>query len=222
MKRGKFILIEGGEGSGKGECIRFLERSLKEIGYEVIATREPGGTPVSEKIRELIFSDEIKEGNPEVFTQLLLFEAARTEHMSKVIVPALESGKIVLSDRGFLGTFAYQIAGEERRDLQPQLEIIDKLARLARWNPMYKRWEGDVKPDLTLFLDVDPEIGLMRAKKRGEGNHFDEKELAFHQRVRDGYHEILPMVRHNIIDAGQIIEIVHREALQSTLNLMRS
>jgi len=142
--------------------------------------------------------------------------------MYKIIIPALADGKIILSDRGFLGTFAYQISGEDMRGLQPQFEIIDKIARGAGWNTSAQKWLGDIKPDLVLFLDVDPEIGLARAKKRGTGNHFDEKELAFHRRVRDGYYEILPVVRHVIIDANQPMEDVHKEALQMVSAFLRS
>ncbi len=222
MSRGKFIVIEGGEGAGKGECVTFLARVLRDRGKKVITTREPGGSSFAEEIRNLIFSEAARVHHPDPLTQLNLFAAARIEHTIQTIRPALKKGRIVLCDRGFPSTFAYQIAGEDRRDLEPHFRFIDQMSRGATWDPSKNTWSGALVPDLTVFLDVDPEVGLERADRRTTGNHFDEKELAFHRRVRDGYYEILSVVRHVIIDANQPMETVRKEALQLVSAFLRS
>jgi dTMP kinase len=170
---GKFIVIDGGEGSGKGTVLDALKGTFPQ-GF--VFTREPGGTPLAEKIREVIFSEEAKE--TDALTNFALFWAARADHMLHNVRPSLEQGLHVISDRFDLSTFAYQLYGQENHNL---LELFWQMRR------MY----SVPVPDLYIYLDVDPEIGLARVRGRGTGNHYDERDIEFHQRVREGYQEFL-------------------------------
>jgi dTMP kinase len=181
-KRGKFIVLEGGEGSGKTTCLDYLKEALGN--ENVIFTREPGGTIVSEKIRELIFSKDPNE-EMEVETELLLFFAARIQHIKKLIIPALEAGKHVISDRFDLSTYAYQVIARKRLELEESFKLLNIFARGGVVDD--GRWVGAIEPDLYILLNVDPEIGLERAvSRRGEITRFDEENLIFHQRVATG------------------------------------
>ena len=175
-----FIVIEGGEGSGKTTLIKVLERYLKEKGYDVVATREPGGVVSAEKIREVILSEEV-----EPITEALLFASARREHLVKKVLPALEEGKIVLCDRFVYSSLAYQ---GHARNLG-----IDKVYEINK-----PAIEG-LMPGLTIFLDISPERGIERIKKNraNEINRLDLEGLEFHRKVREGYNKAIEMYPEN-------------------------
>jgi len=192
VKRGRFVTFEGGEGSGKSTQIRRLAALLEQNGQAVLTTREPGGSPTGEKIRGLLLDP---AANLDAMTQILLFCAARHDHVVALIAPALAYGQWVLCDRFADSTRAYQgAAGHIDRELVATLE---------------KAAIGETIPDLTIILDIAPEKGLARAnRRRGEGSAvdaFEASDLAFHQRVRDGYRAIAAAepARCVVIDADQ-------------------
>ena len=190
MKKGIFIVLDGGDGAGKSS----VAKKLKEIyGDNLLITREPGGSAYAEKIREIILSDDGKDADPE--TQFLLFWAARRDILTKVIKPALDEGKIVVCDRFDSSTYAYQIYAPKRFELEPLFWYLREAMLL----------KDKLEPDLYILLDVDPETGIERAKGRGALNHFDKKSLDFRSRVSEGLKEfILNKVPNGIsIDANQ-------------------
>ncbi len=168
---GKFITFEGGEGGGKSTQAARMAGYLRGKGLEVIETREPGGTPQGEDLRDLLV-----QGDPDrwsALSELLLLTAARVEHVNRLIEPALAEGKWVICDRFADSTLAYQgIAGELG------LELVEQLQQLA---------VGASSPDVTFLLDVRAEAGLQRAEKRGGAARFEKKGAAFHQTLRDGF-----------------------------------
>ena len=170
----RFITIEGAEGTGKSTNIAVLEAMLGENGIDCLRTREPGGSAIAEKIRGLLLRSE--EEKPAELTELLLIFAARAEHLAKRIEPALASGKWVLCDRFTDATFAYQGGG---RGLSR--ESIATLQTLV---------QGELRPDLTFILDLDPEIGLGRVRRRGDLDRFEKEAVEFHHRVRRHYLDI--------------------------------
>jgi len=173
MARGKYIVFEGGGGSGKDTLINFLKEKLKGRG-DVVFTRAPGGTVVGEKIRELLLSGEARDMHPR--TELFLFLAAHAELLEKVVTPALEEGKIVVSNRSTLSLIAYQIYGREQ---QAELPMVQEALKLAT---------RGITPDVCVFLDADPELAIKRAEKRPETPHrFVKEDLDFQKRVREGY-----------------------------------
>ncbi|RME09180.1 MAG: dTMP kinase [Ardenticatenia bacterium] len=175
MRRGLFITFEGPEGAGKTTVIRAVAEHLRQHGYNVVLTREPGGTPIGDQIRTVLLSPDNHAMHPE--TELLLFSAARAQHVRERILPALEEGAIVLCDRFADSTLAYQGYGRGL-DL-PALHTITQFAT------------GGLTPDLTILLDIDPAQGLARRRaasaQGAEWNRIDNDELALHQRVREGY-----------------------------------
>jgi dTMP kinase len=191
-----FITFEGGEGTGKSTQINILAEQLKAIGKAVVVTREPGGTPQAEALRNLLVSGETHSWSPQ--SEALLNYAARDSHLTLVVRPALQNGKMVLCDRFMDSTRAYQAyAGG------CDMGLIDTLEHQI---------VGSTRPDLTLIFDLDPAIGLARAKARGQAgeDRYERKGLAFHQRLRDGFLEIAKAdpKRCRIIDASQSLEQV--------------
>lgn len=176
--RGKFIVIEGGEGSGKGTIINYLQKIYS--GNDIVFTREPGGVDLSEVLRSMIF--EHKQMSTQ--TQLLLFEAARSEHLAAKILPALYQGKHVMCDRFDASTFAYQISGFWKGKYSEQFRLINN-------------WVVSTPPDLYVFCDIDPAVALKRRQDAGEENYFDTLGLEFHQRVHDGYKEFFANMKHS-------------------------
>ncbi len=170
-----FITLEGPEGSGKTSHIPHLVEYLREQGYTVFPTREPGGTSIGEQIREVIHDLKNVEMHPR--TETLLYQAARAQIVEQVIKPRLASGEVVLSDRYYDSTIAYQGYGH-----QQDLEQVRQLVKYAT---------GGLTPDLTILLDLDVEIGLGRKRKDNEWNRLDAYTVEFHQRVRKGYHEMV-------------------------------
>jgi dTMP kinase len=193
-----FITLEGPEGSGKTSHLPYLVEYLREKGHTVFPTREPGGTSIGEQIREVIHDLKNVEMDPR--TETLLYQAARAQIVEQVIKPRLKAGEIVISDRYYDSTIAYQGYGH-----QQDLEQVRALVKYAT---------GGLVPDLTILLDVAVEIGLGRKKQNGaEWNRMDAHEVKFYERVRAGY---LEMVRAEpnrwvVIDAGQKWDVVQDE-----------
>jgi len=188
MKKGQFVVIEGLEGAGKTTAIATVKNWLQQQGHAVVQTREPGGTPLAEQIRTLVKSVQDEQMAPE--TELLLMYAARVQLLSQVIRPALERGDWVLGDRHDLSSRAYQGGG---RQLNEQLINSIRSAVL-----------GDTKPDFTLYLDIDPAIGLERARVRGELDRIELEQLAFFQRTRAKYLQIAQSEANiRVIDASK-------------------
>ena len=170
---GKFITLEGGEGAGKSTSREFIVELLTAHEIPFIQTREPGGTPLSESLRSLLLA---KDGTaPSVEAELLMVFAARAQHLHEVIEPALAKGQWVLCDRFTDATYAYQGYGRGF-----DLAAISLLEAMVQKNR---------HPDLTLLFDLDPRIGIERAKNRAELDRFESEELAFFERVRQGYLE---------------------------------
>jgi len=169
--RGRFITIEGVEGGGKSTNLDYVRCRLEQAGKAVVATREPGGTPLGEEIRALLLSH-THDGMSEDAELLLMF-AARAEHLARVIRPALAAGKWVLCDRFTDATYAYQGGG---RGIDNQ-----RIARIEAWV------QGDLRPDLTLILDLPVELGLERAGKRSGPDRFEREDVAFFERIRQAY-----------------------------------
>ncbi len=201
LKRGRFITIEGTEGVGKSTNLVFVQRWIEAAGHKVTVTREPGGTPLAEQVRELLLAKRDESVDPTA--ELLLVFAARAQHLNSVIKPALARGEWVLCDRFTDATFAYQGSG---RGLDTQL-----IANLEQ------QVQGDVRPDLTLVLDIEPEVGLARASARAELDRCEQESLACFQRVRAGYRERIAAApeRYALIDAGQSLERVQEDITQT-------
>ena len=198
-KRGFFLTLEGAEGVGKSTNIEFITQYLEQRGIDYVLTREPGGTQLGEKIRELLLA--VHEESMSELTELLLVFAARAQHLDKVIEPALSAGKWVLCDRFTDATFAYQGAG---RGLS--METIGELESMV---------QGELRPDLTLILDLDPEIGMQRASNRGELDRFEREQMSFFRHVRQGYLDIAQAEpeRCTVIDAAKSLEDVKLDLL---------
>ncbi len=195
MKKGLFIVVDGGEGAGKTTQ---FNRAKDFFGDSLVLTREPGGTPYAEEIRELILHSQ-NAGQADAKTLFALFWAARADHLKNKILPALEAGKMVMTDRFDSSSFAYQIVAQGARDLE-------KLFWETR-----EVYLGDLKPDLYVYFDLDPVVGLTRKNQQGRGeelNHFENRKIDFHNRLRDGFKEFITYVPHALIDASQPIDKV--------------
>ncbi|MDA8786472.1 dTMP kinase [Porticoccaceae bacterium] len=195
--RGKFITIEGTEGVGKTTNIQFIQSWLHSKQLAYLCTREPGGTPLAEQIRELLLAP--REELVCDTAELLLMFAGRAQHLNQVIEPALEDGAWVLCDRFTDATYAYQGAGRGMgTSLISELELIV---------------QGSLRPDLTLILDIPVEVGLKRASERSAPDRFEQEKTEFFDRVRNGYLQIADQHpdRCVVIDASQPLDEVQRE-----------
>ena len=195
--RGWFLTLEGVEGTGKSTNLTFITDYLRNAGVDLIVTREPGGTPLGEEIRALLLSHRDEGMHPD--TELLLMFAARAEHLRRKIQPALAAGQWVLSDRFTDATYAYQ-GGGRALDLQ-RIQILEE------WT------QGELRPDVTFLLDLDPEVGLARAAGRAELDRFEAEDLAFFHRVRHAYQvrvEAQPE-RFRVVDAAQSLSDVQAD-----------
>ncbi len=203
-----FITLEGPEGSGKSTQIKRLAKRLEAMGYPVITTREPGGTPISDQIRHVLVRMENKELHPR--TEILLFLAARAQLVEQLIKPALQDGKIILCDRYGDSTLAYQGYGHGL-DLEKLRQMLDFAT-------------DHLKPDLTILLDLDVKTGLMRKKAEDEWNRLDAYEVLFHERVRQGYLQLAreEPVRWRIVDASQGIDAVQEDLFQIILDALKN
>jgi dTMP kinase len=192
--RGRFITLEGGEGAGKSTNLEHVHQILVDAGLDVVLTREPGGTPLAEKIRDLLLDH--KQTRMADDTELLLMFAARAQHLHEKIIPALEAGQWVLCDRFTDASFAYQGGGRQ----------MDK-SRIE----MLEQWvQGELQPDLTLLLDIPVEQGMARAGARGELDRFEREQQDFFVRVRQAYLQRAEAApgRFRIIDASQPLDVV--------------
>ena len=172
VQRGLFITLEGGEGSGKTTQIATVKEYFQAAGYDVVCTREPGGTKIAERIRSILLTKEHEEDLCSI-SELLLMYASRAQLVNTLIKPMLEQGKIVISDRFDLSTVAYQGAGRGF-----DLETISKLREIAI---------GNFKPDLTLLLDVDVKLGMERVLRRSARDRFEQEAEEFFTRIRQGF-----------------------------------
>lgn len=191
MSKNKFITFEGMDGAGKSTHLNWFAEQLKARGHEVIVTREPGGTPLGEQLREILLHQKMS-----MDTEALLMFAARAEHIAQVIKPALQAGKWVISDRYTDASFAYQGAG---RGMDWQ-----KLQQLESWV------HADLQPDLTLFFDVPVAVARQRLSNNVMLDKFEQEQGDFFERVRSGYHRRVKEQpqRYAVIDAAQSLEQV--------------
>jgi dTMP kinase len=200
MQKGKFIVIEGSEGSGKSTQLKKL---ATHFGDRVVITREPGGSPYAEEIRQIILHSSYA-GQADAKTLFGLFWAARADHIRNTILPALESGKTVLCDRFDSSTYAYQIFGQQAENLKDQFFTFRDF------------FLGNTKPDLYIFLDVDVQIGLGRKQvQQDELNHFEARKVDFFQRMQKGFDEFFKQVPSIRIDANPDIETVYQSLIRA-------
>lgn len=199
MKKGRFFVLEGGEGSGKSTQIKKVQAYF---GDRVCITREPGGSPYAEEIRSIILhSPHAKQAHAK--THFALFWAARADHLNNTILPALARGQNVVCDRFDSSTYAYQIFAQEATELKKFF-----------WS-MRRFYLGDAVPSRYIFLDVEPRTGLLRKKRQGESeiNHFDERAVVFHARMREGLLDFFTKVPHSVIDANVSFEEVTKRLI---------
>jgi dTMP kinase len=193
---GLFITLEGPEGAGKSTNREYLAKRLRENGIEVVLSREPGGTPLAERIRELLLDPSGEKMDSD--TELLLVFAARAQHLAQVIRPALARGAVVLCDRFTDATYAYQGGGRGLGDV--------RIAELERFV------QGELRPDLTLVFDLPVEIGLSRAAARGRLDRFEQEGRDFFEAVRQTYLQraAATPARYRVLDAAQPLAAVQR------------
>ena len=203
-----FITLEGPDGSGKTSQVEPLAKYLEKQGYSILVTREPGGTPLGNRIRSVLFDLEHTEMHPR--TETLLFLASRAQLVAQVIRPHLAGNGIVLSDRYTDSTLAYQGYGHGN-----DVEQLRCLLEFATWG---------LKPDLTILFDLDVELGLRRRAGGGDWNRLDAYGLSFHQRVREGYHQLVKSEPHRwvVVDAQQPPEQVQAAVRKAILNRLRA
>lgn len=195
--KGLFISFEGVEGAGKTTNINYIAEKIEKAGYDIVLTREPGGTKLSEAIRELLISKDYPEMH--INTELLMMFAARSEHLNQVILPAIKSGKWVLCDRFTDATYAYQGAG--RGIAEATINTLENLV------------QGSLKPDYTFLFDLEAEIGLSRAKNRGETDRFEQQHIDFFNKVRNKYLEMAQnnTNRYRIVNAQYDLQTVQKQ-----------
>ena len=200
MKKAFFITLEGGDGCGKTTQRQMLLDFLNSQSINFICTREPGGSPAAEEIRQIILSGGKEKWDS--ISETLLFFAARRSHLVETIWPALKDGKWVVSDRFADSTMAYQGYGR-----------ADGLLKKSDIESLYSLVAGDFKPDLTIILDMDPEIALNRVSKRGEKDRMEGMDLSFHKNLRNAFLDIAKNEpsRCAIINANQTPEQVHAD-----------
>ena len=208
-KKGLFITLEGGEGTGKSTQVKLLQQALSSAGVDAVITREPGGTDQAERIRNLLIQRDA--GHFDALTEALLMMSARREHLVNKIWPSIEQGKWVISDRFADSTRAFQGYG-----MGLGQDVIEKI---------YDLIAGDFQPDLTFIFDIDPEVGLKRSLKQltattnkteSTEDRYERMDLPFHQRLRKGFLETAKKFpeRCVIIDATQDIQAIHRQVLK--------
>jgi dTMP kinase len=199
MKKGKFIVIEGGDGAGKSTQIRMLKDYFGDL---IVTTREPGGTEYAEAIRNLALKHPLA-GEADGKTQFMLMWGSRAEHMNHLVIPSLNSGKFVISDRFDSSTFAYNIFAQEENDA---VDFFWKTREFIL---------GENLPDLYIYLNVSPEVSRSRMSGRDEKNHFDDRDKTFHEKVKTGFFKFFEKAPHVIIDADgtpeEVFELIKSE-----------
>ena len=205
--RGKFITIEGTDGSGKSTQIELLMDYLRKKGADVIFTREPGGTQISEKIREIIL--DVDNSEMTGITEALLYAAARSQHVEEKIIPALEAGKIIICDRFVDSSIAYQ--GAARGLGAEKIMGINEAALHG------------IMPDMTLFFDLSPEKGILRKKNERALDRLEKEKMDFHEKVYEGYKNLCKKYPERIkpIDADRSIDEVHSEVIEVRDGLLK-
>ena len=203
--RGLFITLEGGDGAGKSTQIENITRFFEEKGLVVVHTREPGGTGISEKLRDILLDKNNSE--MEAVTEMLIYAASRSQHVREKIVPALEEGKVVICDRYVDSSVAYQAYGRGLGDMVYDVNL---------------HATGGLLPDLTFWLDIDPEAGRARASKTGELDRLETEALDFHYRVQDGYRSIAAREPGRVkrIDASRNVDEIRDEIYEYLDKLM--
>ena len=204
--RGKFITIEGTDGAGKSTQIGLLVDYLNKKGFEVVVTREPGGTQISEKIRQIILDTENSEMSD--ITEALLYAASRAQHVSQKIKPAVEAGKVVICDRFVDSSLAYQ---SYARGLA--MSLIEDVNCYA---------VDGMTPDATLFFDLKPEIGIARKKNVQSLDRIEKEALDFHYKVYNGYQQLLQRYPERIkrIDAQREVDQVHAQVIEALKDIL--
>lgn len=202
-----FITVEGPDGSGKSTQLQLLVESLKQKGYDIVVTREPGGTTVGNQIREVLLSPDHHEMTARV--EMMLYAASRAQNVEQVILPALKRGAIVICDRFVDASIAYQGYG-----LQYDL---DQIRSLNEWAT------NGLTPDLTFLFDLNPERANARMKDRGQLDRIESRDQAFHERVYKGFQTLLEQYPERIIriDADQSIECIQDEVLDYTIERLK-
>ncbi len=199
---GKFISFEGGEGSGKSTQLKLLASAFEKSALPFISTREPGGSKGAEKIRSLLVSGDTDSWDS--LTETLLFNAARADHLNKLVLPALKENKTVICDRFLDSTIVYQGIGKGLNEA-----YIKSLHHIIF---------GNFMPDLTIILDISPEKGLMRAGGRGDNeNRFEKLDIEFHRKIRDGFLNIAKRESERcvVLDATQNLDILHKQIIET-------
>lgn len=200
--KGKYIVVEGGEGAGKTTIARFVKEKLEKLGLKVLLTREPGGTKVAERLREIILKNKL-----DPLTETFLFLTARSEIMENIVSPALKEGKIVISDRTFPSTLIYQ-------------GIVKKVG-VEKTSQLNKIAMGDIRPNLVIILDVDAKSGLERNAKIGDVTKFDKEGLAFNKKINQGYRSLARRFGWKVVDANQPLEKVKNQVWRLVFRLIK-
>lgn len=196
--KGKFIVLDGSEGAGKSSQLKALK---EEFGDQILITREPGGTPYAEEIREIILNSP-HAGQADAKTHFALFWASRADHMRNKIIPALELGQTVITDRFDSSTFAYQIFGQEATELKDHFFAFRDF------------FLGEYKPDLYIYLDVDTKVGLARKNDQPEEiNHFEARKVEFYERMKQGFAEFFTKVSYVTVDANRSADLVKNDLI---------
>jgi dTMP kinase len=207
MRKGLFITFEGIEGCGKSTQAMLLYNVLMTKGYEVLLTHEPGGPVISEAIRKILLDPENYEMLPE--TEMLLYMASRSQHTGQWIIPAMQEGKLVISDRYYDSTIAYQGAAREL-----DLNIIEGITRFATFN---------TEPDLTFLIDLPVELGLRRIQTR-KLDRLEMETIEFHAKVRDQYLKLAQKhsYRYRVINGDNLVDSIHQQIVNLTLSAIES
>lgn len=194
--RGLFITLEGGDGAGKSTQIRNIESFFDKKELVVVHTREPGGTAISEKLRDILLDGGNSEMNP--VTEMLIYAAARAQHVREFVKPALENGRIVICDRFVDSSIAYQAYG---RGLGDMVGIVNSYAT------------DGLTPDITFWMDIDPKEGRERVSKTGDFDRLEMEQIDFHYKVRDGYKVLCGKYPERIkrIDASRSVDEISRD-----------
>ena len=203
---GKFITIEGTDGAGKSTQIAMLVKFLKNKGIECVVTREPGGTKIGEKLREIVLDPENSEMT--YVTEAMLYAASRAQHVEEKIIPALKEGKFVICDRFLDSSLVYQ---GYARGLET--EMIEKINGYALCG---------IKPDITLFFDIRPEVGITRKKNMHDLDRIEQEKADFHQKVYNGYKTLAQKYPERIksINAEKTIEEVHKQVVEEIRKIL--
>lgn len=204
--KGLFITLEGPDGSGKSTIARLLADYLRETGYDVVTTREPGGTKISEDIRDIILDN--NNTNMSYVTEALLYAASRAQHVSQKISPAIEKGKIIICERFVLSSLVYQ--GIARGLGTEKVKEINDFAIQG------------VEPDLILFFDISPDIALERKTRKNQGDRLEREKLDFHKKVYEGYLSLIEIYRDKIklIDATKTKNSTFQQVKTAVDNLI--